>query len=75
MKHIAAIKLDRKDKREMLAQIIDDEAMQRGLADALCRTYGLARRILFWAMRHRFYDLCYILLIAQNASKSNQRIT
>lgn len=69
MKQIAAANVNHRKKKRLLMEIINDEAMQRGLEDAAHRSYGWARRILFWAMRHKWFELCYILLAAQNASK------
>lgn len=67
MKQIAAADLSEGEKVEMLAQIVNDQTMQYALKDVMDRDYGLPRRILFWAMRHKYYRLCYHLLVAQNA--------
>ena len=66
MKQIAAADIARNQKREMLRQILCDETMQKCLQDISGRTYGRARRVLFWAIRHKCVKLCHLLLAIQN---------
>lgn len=67
MKQIVAADIGHRERKKILKQIINDETMQQGLEDINCRTYGRAREILFWAMRHKHSNLSYVLLRAQNA--------
>lgn len=70
MKQIAAADADNAGKRALLRQILQDEALQRALQDISGRTYGLARRVLFAAMRQKNVYLCHALLAAQNRAQS-----
>lgn len=68
MKQIAAADADNAKKKTLLRQILEDDALQQALVDISCRTYGMARRILFWAMRKKNLFLCYRLLVAKNVT-------
>ena len=52
-----------------LRGIIDDDLLQQVLYEKRGEKINLKKRILFWAIRHRSYSLCYALLTARNAAK------
>jgi len=66
MKQIAASGMDGAQKRKQLRKIVNDKVMHQAIADVSGRTYGKARAVLFWAIRHRYSLLCSLLLTAQN---------
>lgn len=51
-----------------LRAIIDDELLQKTLRSQKNGKTGIQRRILFWALRHKQYTMCYALLAAKNAA-------
>lgn len=59
MKQIAASDMPVRQKKELLAQIVDDDVTRGILADPDCRYRSRARRLLFAAMRYRLYPLVY----------------
>lgn len=69
MKQIAAADVNIAKKKTLLRQILEDDDLQQSLVDISDRTYGKARRVLFWAMRQKSVFLCYILLVAQNMAQ------
>lgn len=59
------------NKQEALSRIkliVDDAVLQQVLEQKKHDKTGLARKILLWAMRHKYYNLCYFLLTARNAA-------
>lgn len=69
MKQVAAGPTGFGTKNKMLNEIIVDDLLQRSLKDVEARHYGKARHLLFWAMRHRLFAVCYCLLKLQNLRK------
>lgn len=59
MKQIAGSDMPEKQKKALLAQIVDDDVTQVILADPDCRYRSRARKLLFTAMRHKLYPLVY----------------
>ena len=59
MKQIAASDMPVRQKKELLAQIVDDDVTRAILADPDCRYRSRARSLLFAAMRYRLYPLVY----------------
>lgn len=66
MKQTMAANISGREKLTQIRRIVDDGVVQQALADIAGRQYGLARAVLFWAMRHRCYGLCCLLPAAQN---------
>ena len=66
LKQLVATDMEKSEKMKLLRQIINDEIMQQGIADVSQREYGKARKILFWAIRHKLRALCYAMLTMQN---------
>ena len=58
---------DRRTAVKHLKAIIDDDLLQQVLRDKKKDKMNLKKRILFWAIRNRCYQLCYALLIAKSA--------
>lgn len=50
-----------------ISEIINDSFLQSALQKRKNCYVGMKQRILYWAMRHKCYLLCYLLLAAQNA--------
>ena len=59
---------DRAAAMEHLRSIIDDELLQKVLREKRGDKTNLKKRILYWAIRHKRYSLCYALLAAKNAA-------
>lgn len=68
IKQIAAEDMSCREKIKTIKQIVNDDGIQRALAKIKRRRYGIARTILFWAIRHKFSGLCYLLARGQNAT-------
>lgn len=55
------------DKRKALQKMLQHEVLQRTLKQRKKDNVRIKKKLLFWAMRHRLTDVCYVLLLAQNA--------
>ena len=58
---------ERRTAVEHLRTIIGDDLLQNVLRDKRNDKVNLKKRMLFWAIRNRCYQLCYALLIAKSA--------
>ncbi len=56
----------RRDTLDALKRIVDDEVLQEVLNVGRNDKAKLSRRILFFALRHKMYAFCYLLLKAKN---------
>lgn len=55
-----------KSKKDMLRGALSYGELQRVLEESKNDKVGIKKKILFWAMRHRLVNVCYVLLLAQN---------
>ena len=49
-----------------IKEIVDDTVLQQVLQEKKKDKTGHLRKVLFWAMRHKMYRLCYLLAAAKN---------
>jgi glycosyltransferase involved in cell wall biosynthesis len=61
---------DRKGRYTSIKAIIDDSVLQQVLAANKETSMGITRRVMYWAMRHRLFAVCYCLLGLQNWRKT-----
>ena len=55
---------------DRIHRIVDDEVLQQVLWERKKDRTNGRKRIFFWAVRHRLYLLCYLLLIARMKARS-----
>lgn len=60
---------DRKTAIKHLHEIIDDSLLRQVLNNKRNDKTGPKKQLLFWAVRNRYYYLCYVLLMTKNAAK------
>ena len=65
MKHIVSANIEKKQKKEYIAQIMKDDMTQSLLRDKDCRYNKKTRNILFWAIRNKLSNVVYLLLWLQ----------
>ena len=65
MKQIVAADIPKKEKKAILADVIDDEVMQTALHDPDCRYHSPFRKLLFWAMGRKLYAMTYAFVKLQ----------
>ena len=66
MKQIAVANIKTGQKKKLIQKILHDDMMHRCLQDISGRVYGRSRQVLFWTLRNKCVDFCYVLLVAQN---------
>ena len=54
-------------KKEEINKVLQCEVLQRVLCNINEDKISIKKKILYWAMRHKLVDLCYLLLVLQNA--------
>lgn len=70
MKQILMASLSDLERKALLAQIVNDETMQSVLLDTYSQYKSYARRLLFWAMRHKLHEIVYLLVKMQTRKSS-----
>lgn len=71
MKQEAARSDNKRDAQKQICKIIDDDLLQAVLQEKKKDEMGLKQKILFWAMRHKKFGLCFIFLMARNKMKES----
>lgn len=67
MKQEIAAENSARFKKKALRDILANEELQCTLKKTKNDKVAIKKKVLFWAMRHQWTDLCYVLLLAQNA--------
>jgi len=73
MKQIVAAEMPLRGKRTELKKIVEDDLMQRVLADPGCRYRSRMRKVLFWTMSRKMHDMVYLLVKGQVMREAWQR--
>ena len=66
MKQIVSLDVEFMQKKRKIVDIVNDAEMKHVLQLIPVGTYGLAREIFCWSVRHQYYLLCYVLLVLQS---------
>lgn len=69
LKQEAAANISISDRFVNLKTIASDELLHQVLGERRKDNTNIKKKILYWALRHKCYRLCYILLVLQNAVK------
>lgn len=73
MKQIVTADLPRKQRRTLIAEIVEDTAVQQVLHDPACRYSSRLRNILLWSMGRKWHAGAYALVWLQTIREQGQK--